>query len=152
MLRPTVIYMHTIIPMGVSETPSKGKRQSELTEAVSISATLGGLPRGPFLEMYDSRRRQYFAMMSTRPSCWDVACCINARKDVSKFFDGGKVTSKTHISCQPLNVLSLLHPHYTHTHIQKNELISLDNQDRIWKAKRNTHGLGFLLTCFMIWQ
>jgi hypothetical protein len=31
----------------------------------------------------------------------------NAWRYGSKFFDGGKVTSNTHNSCQPRNVLSL---------------------------------------------
>jgi hypothetical protein len=39
------------------------------TEAVSISAMVGGLPRGPFLVINANRRRQYLAITSTLPSC-----------------------------------------------------------------------------------
>jgi hypothetical protein len=45
----------------------------DCTEAVSISATDGGFPLGPFLEIELRRRRQYFAMTSTLPS-WCVVC------------------------------------------------------------------------------
>lgn len=42
------------------------------SEAVSISESEGGFPRGPFLAMRERRLRQYLAMTSTRDSVWEV--------------------------------------------------------------------------------
>jgi len=83
-----------------------GKKKG-LTDAVSISAKVGGLPLGPFFDMMFKRRMQYLAMTSTLPSNWAVRWCTNERRYVSKFFEGGNVTSRTQSSCQPLNMLSL---------------------------------------------
>jgi hypothetical protein len=77
------------------------------TDAVSISASVGGLPLGPFFAMAARRLRQCLASTSIRPSVIPVRWERKARKYGSKFFDGGKVTSNTHNSCQPRNVLSL---------------------------------------------
>ena len=77
------------------------------TDAVSISAVVGGLPLGPFFAMIDRRCRQYLAIMSTRPSICTVCWCMKDRKYCSKFFEGGNVTSRTQSSCQPLKRLSL---------------------------------------------
>ena len=78
-----------------------------LTEAASISASVGGFPLGPFLDTYSNLLRQYLAITSIRPSCWCVAWLMNDLNDGSKFFDGGNVTSSTHSSCHPRNTLSL---------------------------------------------
>src|ERR1700761_351592 len=77
------------------------------SEADSISAIVGGFPRGPFREMTGNRLRAYLAIMSILPSFCAICEVMNVRKWSSKFFEGGKVISKTQRSCHPLNVLSL---------------------------------------------
>ena len=54
--------------------------RKSLTEAVAISAAVGGFPLGPFRAMMLKRCRQYFAMISTRPSICTVCCWMNERR------------------------------------------------------------------------
>ena len=115
---------------------------SALTDAVSISAVVGGFPLGPLREMYAKRRRQYFAMTSTRPSWCIVACWRYERKYASKSFEGGKVTSRTHSSCQPLKTLSLYSDHGSHQLLPP-PAAELDAA---------THAFGFPVSCFITWQ
>lgn len=59
------------------------------TDAASISDVVGALLRGPFREMYTNHRRQYLAMISTRPSSTpEPSGLMKERSKGSKFFYG----------------------------------------------------------------
>ena len=86
--------------------------------------------------MYASLRRQYLAMMSTRPSCWVVACWIYDCRYASKFFDGGKVTSNTQSNCQPLKMLSL------RTDVNRAHIVTCRRYPRVGVAIELLHHLA----------
>lgn len=79
---------------------------------------------------------QYLAITSTLLSCCEVACCSQVCNEVSKFFDGGNVTSSTQSSCQPLNTLSLT------SQIRQSVAMTFD-------VRKDTYLLGFPLSCFI---